>query len=208
MHNKKFEMYHLFTIGHSNHELEDFISILRKHQINCIVDVRSVPASSHAPQFNKEAFSVYLKKHGIYYLHFGREFGARRYDCLDDNGQVDFERAVQTEAFEEGCVRLYNGLNKGMTISLMCSEADPLTCHRFAMISRYLNEHDVDVSHILKDASIIAHKALQDEMIGLYVRKKKIPEVDRLFNLYTETDQIRDAYRLKNTTDAIKYRDH
>lgn len=191
-------MYHIYTIGHSNHELGEFISMLKMHGINCIVDVRSVPASSYTPQFNKESFSCYLKTQGIYYLHFGREFGARRDDCLDENGQVDFELAVQTEAFEEGCLRLYNGLEKGLTISLMCSESDPLVCHRFAMVSRYLFEHNVDVSHILKDSSIIGHKALQDEMIGAYVRKKKISEIDRLFNLYTETDQICDAYRLKN----------
>ena len=191
-------MFHIYTIGHSNHELDEFMTMLKKYSIDCIVDVRSIPASSYAPQFNKEMLSGYLKTQGIYYLHFGREFGARRDDCINENGQVDFELAVQTEAFEEGCSRLYNGLSKGLTISLMCSESDPLTCHRFAMVSRYLFDHDVDVSHILKDSSIIGHKALQDEMIGLYVRKKKISEVDRLFNLYTETDQICDAYRLKN----------
>lgn len=191
-------MYHIFTIGHSNHQLEVFLSVLQKYNINCIVDVRSIPASSHTPQFNKEQLSAFLKKHSIYYLHFGREFGARRFDCLNKNGQVDFELATQTESFKEGCIRLYNGLNKGLTISLMCSESDPLECHRFAMISRYLFEHKVGVSHILKDSSIISHELLQNKMIESYIKKKKIPEIDSMFNLYTEKDQIRDAYKLKN----------
>ncbi len=44
----------VFTIGHSNHSIEYLIELLQTHSINCIIDVRSVPASAYNPQFNSE----------------------------------------------------------------------------------------------------------------------------------------------------------
>jgi len=31
----------LFTIGHSNHTIEDFISLLQQHSVTALADVRS-----------------------------------------------------------------------------------------------------------------------------------------------------------------------
>ncbi len=197
-------MQQLYTIGHSNHEVDVFLSMIQKYNINCIVDVRSVPVSAHTPQFNKDTFSIFLRRNEIYYLHFGLEFGARRYDCVDDKGQVNFEIAIKTEAFQQGVSRTMDGLNKNMTISLMCSEADPLSCHRFALVARYFYEHNIHVLHILKDSSTKTHEVLQQEMIDFYVKKKKISEVDRMFNTYSEQDQIIDAYKRKNEEIGFK----
>lgn len=47
----------LFTIGHSNHTLEEFISLLKTYNINVLVDIRTIPKSRHVPWFNKEALS-------------------------------------------------------------------------------------------------------------------------------------------------------
>ena len=99
----------LYTVGHSNQSQEDFLELLKRHDINCIVDVRSVPASKFTPQFNMESLKWYLRTNGIQYLHFGDEFGARRTDCLDTVGQVNFELAVKTPSFKRGVERLMNG---------------------------------------------------------------------------------------------------
>lgn len=200
----------LYTIGHSNQSFEEFAAMLQTQAINVIVDVRSVPASKYTPQFNKEPLRNALKRIGINYLSFAEEFGARRTDALDAHNNVDFEKAVQTEAFQRGAERLRNGLNQGYTISLMCSEANPLECHRFAMVSRYFFEHDIEVLHIIRQKqsgtepiiTAIGHKQLQDEMIADYVRRKKIPEIcpPDMFGEgeITEAQQIVLAYRQKN----------
>lgn len=200
----------LYTIGHSNQSFEEFAAMLQTQAINVIVDVRSVPASKYTPQFNKEPLRNALKRIGINYLSFAEEFGARRTDALDAHYNVDFEKAVQTEAFLRGAERLLNGLNRGYTISLMCSEANPLECHRFAMVSRYFFEHDIEVLHIIRQKqsstepiiTAIGHKQLQDEMIADYVRRKKIPEIcpPDMFGEgeITEAQQIVLAYRQKN----------
>ena len=86
----------IYTVGHSNQEIEEFRSLIQTFDINCIVDVRSVPASAYTPQFNQDNLKYYLRQYNIVYLHFGKEFGARRNDCLDDNGYVNFEKAINS----------------------------------------------------------------------------------------------------------------
>ena len=142
----------LYTIGHSNHAQEEFLKLLVTHDINLVADVRSVPASNHNPQFNQEALSTFLQRHGIAYQYYGKELGARRMDSINADRQVDFELAVHTPLFQQGV----DGITQMLAnhhVALMCSEANPLECHRFALVARYFHEHGVEVSHILKDAS-------------------------------------------------------
>lgn len=189
----------LFTVGHSNGTAEELLGLLRLADVNCLVDVRSVPASSYNPQFNKEALSRYLRQNGLYYLHFGEEFGARRNDSII-NGQVNFEKAVTTDAFLRGVERINKGLDKGFIISIMCSEANPLSCHRFSMVSRYFFDLGYDVFHILHSKEIKNHLSLEKKMIESYLNKRNplLREVDELFGEYSKDEQRRDAYRLKN----------
>lgn len=190
----------LYTVGHSSQSLEEFLTLLQRHGINCVVDVRSVPASKYAPQFNEESIKTFLKLHGIQYLPFGNEFGARRTDCINDEGQVDFEVAVTTPLFQQGVKRLMKGLERGFCIALMCSEADPLECHRFSLVSRYFHNQGIEVFHILKDANLASQGEVEKRMVNdfLHSRKYHLAEVDELFGTYTTEDQLKDAYRLKN----------
>ena len=189
----------LYTIGHSNHLLTDFLNLLLKYGIDCIVDVRSIPASKYSPQFNKETLQGFLRSYDMDYQFFGFEFGARRNDSFNELGYVDFELTVQTALFQEGVHKLTPLLEK-KNIALMCSEADPLECHRFSLVGRYYHEEGLDVNHILKDATISSHEALEQEMIRDYLHSRRplLPNIDELFGTYTAEDQRRDAYRLKN----------
>jgi uncharacterized protein (DUF488 family) len=82
----------IYTVGHSTHPLNYFLSLLQEYGINCLVDVRSVAASRYNPQYNKEPLSNFLKNNGIVYMHLPEEFGARHSDpdLLDEKGKVDF----------------------------------------------------------------------------------------------------------------------
>ena len=189
----------LYTIGHSNHLLTDFLNLLLKYGIDCIVDVRSIPASKYSPQFNKETLQGFLRSYNMDFQFFGYELGARRNDSFNELGYVDFELTVQTALFQEGVHKLTPLLEK-KNIALMCSEADPLECHRFSLVGRYYHEEGLDVNHILKDATISSHEALEQEMIRDYLHSRRplLPNIDELFGTYTAEDQRRDAYRLKN----------
>lgn len=189
----------LYTVGHSNHTQDEFFCLLNTQCVNCVVDVRSVPASSHNPQFNQEPLGWFLREKNIDYQFFGRELGARRMDCINQNGLVDFERAIHTTLFQEGVDKLM-GLLDTKIVTLMCSEAEPLECHRFALVARYFHEHGVEVFHILKDASVVSHHSLELKMVDTYLHAKRpmLAEVDELFGTYNAEQQLQDAYRLKN----------
>lgn len=187
----------IFTVGHSNHPLPYFLGLLQAHGINCLVDVRSVAASAYNPQFNGGVLAVALRQTGIAYLHFVREFGARHDDpaLLDGEGRVDFGKVQRSAAFRSGVERLRSGLGKGHVIALMCSEADPLDCHRFALVSEFLNRNGFNVWHILKDKTLLAHTELEEWLLKKYA--KKLPQTS-LFEAVTPAQQLAAAYRLCN----------
>jgi uncharacterized protein (DUF488 family) len=188
----------IYTIGHSTHQLDYFLTLLNEYNVNCLIDVRSVAASSYNPQYNQEPLKNYLKNHAITYLHFPEEFGARFTDpdLLDDEGRVDFERVRKTFAFKNGVERLWQGVEKGFVIALMCSESEPLDCHRFSMVSVGLIKDGFEVKHILKDKTLKEHKELENVLLKKY--DKKLPKPDMFNPNVLIDDQLKEAYRLKN----------
>ena len=182
----------IYTIGHSTHPIAYFLELLKTHHVNCVVDVRSMPASRFNPQYNKKSLTKSLNNHGIAYLHFGEEFGARQTDpaLLDNEGRVDFEKMRASAKFQQGIARLQKGCVSGYTIALMCSEAEPLHCHRFSMISFALTEFDV--RHILKDKSLIEQVALEDQMLKVYTKKLQ----PTIFHRAERPEKLAEAYKI------------
>jgi uncharacterized protein (DUF488 family) len=189
----------IYTIGHSNHPIDYFDELLEAHGINCVIDVRSVPASAYNPQFNKDSLTNYLKCNNIAYLHFGDEFGARHTEksLLDDSGKVDFDKVRKSDKFLKGVERLKGGLSQGFTVVLMCSEAEPFDCHRFSLISYYLVRNGFIVRHVLKDSTLIENSELETRLLKKY--DKKIPK-PTLFDpvILTEAEKLNLAYRFRN----------
>jgi len=188
----------IYTIGHSTHQIDFFLELLKKYSVNCIIDVRSVAASSYNPQYNKEPLSNFLKKNNITYLHFSEEFGARHSDpdLLDEEGKVDFEKVRKSYSFKNGIERIWQGLEKNFVISLMCSESEPFDCHRFSMVSIALEKEGFDVKHILKDKSIKSNAQLENLLLKKY--DKKLPKPDMFTPNVSLEDQLQVAYKLRN----------
>lgn len=188
----------IYTVGHSTHQIDYFLELLKAYSINCLIDVRSVAASSYNPQYNKEPLSNFLKNNGITYLHFAEEFGARHTDSdlLDEEGKVDFEKVRKSWLFKNGVERLWLGLDKGFTIALMCSEGDPFDCHRFSMISIALEKDSFEVMHILKDKTLKSNAELEKQLLKKY--DKKLPKPDIFQTNISADDQLKVAYRLRN----------
>jgi len=188
----------IFTVGHSNHEAEYFLELLQSQQIDCVVDVRSMPASKYNPQFNQISLKNFLDKQGITYMHFKDEFGARHEaaELLDAEGQLDFELFRKTFAFQQGVERVDIGVSKGFRIALMCSEGNPLECHRFSMIANYLDETGFKVQHILKDKTLKTHSELEADLLKKYA--KKLPEPSLFEPNVDEAAKLKAAYKLHN----------
>jgi len=188
----------IYTVGHSNHPVEAFLELLYSQAINCIVDVRSVPASAYNPQYNQAPLKSVLKRNKISYLHFADEFGARQtaVELLNSEGKLDFEKVRRTERFRQGVERIRQGVEKGFRIALMCSESEPIDCHRFSMVSIGLEQFGFEVLHILKDKSLKTNRELEEELLKKY--EKKIPQPSLFEPKVSFETQLRAALQLKN----------
>ena len=131
-------------------------------------------------------------------MHFKEEFGARQEDekLLDEHGCVNFVWFRKTRAFQDGVERIDIGLEKGFKIALMCSEGNPLECHRFSMISVYLEEIGIKVQHILKDKTLLSNQALEEQLLKKF--KKKLPQPSLFEPNIDEKKQLKVAYQLHN----------
>lgn len=198
LNNTKMDRPLIYTVGHSTHTIGVFLDLLKTYSVNCLIDVRSIAASSYNPQYNKEPLSNFLKANGITYLHFAEEFGARHTDpdLLDEDGKVNFELVRKSWNFKNGVEKIWEGIDKGFTIALMCSESEPFDCHRFSMVSIALEKDGFDVKHILKDKTIKTNTELEKQLLKKY--EKKIPQPDMFQPDITINDQLKVAYRLRN----------
>jgi uncharacterized protein (DUF488 family) len=156
----------LFSVGHSNHELEHFIALLQGAGITAVADVRSAPYSRRQPQFNRSLLEPELKRRGIAYVFLGDQLGGRPADrdLYDEDGRVNYERVRQTETFRRGLDRLLHGLDR-FTVAMLCGEHDPLDCHRGLMITPALLERGVAPLHLGRDGSVLTTDQLQRRLL-------------------------------------------
>jgi uncharacterized protein (DUF488 family) len=95
---------------------------------------------------------------------------------------------AKANEFNKGLDRVVEGAKK-YRIALMCSERDPLDCHRCLLVSRALAQRGVRVSHILDDGSIVGHAKIEERLLELSGRKAEdlfAPRSERLATAYRE----------------------
>lgn len=182
--------YPIFTIGHSDHSIEDFVALLADNSVNMVVDVRSAPRSRWVPHFNPDNLEPTLERTGIDYAYMGRELGGRPNDrsAYDGDGRVSYERAAMADDFSDAIASLIRQADE-RRIVLLCMERDPLECHRALLVARALAEQGVDMRHILPDGSVESHEALMDRLLESF----GLPPQPDLFR--TREDVISDAIR-------------
>ncbi|MCA1725744.1 MAG: DUF488 domain-containing protein [Thermomicrobia bacterium] len=149
----------IYTIGHSNAPAERVVALLHEQQIDVLVDVRSVPASRYAPQFNRRAFVCTLAEAGMRYTSMGEWLGGRPRDptCYKDGilprGHADYLNIVDyakvaTRPWYQRAVRDLMHMARERRTAIMCSEEDPRRCHRLHLIARTLTASGIAVYHI------------------------------------------------------------
>ncbi|HRY24393.1 MAG: DUF488 domain-containing protein [Geminicoccaceae bacterium] len=178
----------IFSIGHSTHNYEYFLELLRNAGVTAIADVRTSPYSRHFPQFSRVLLKDKLQVDGIAYSFLGKELGGRptgdKYYC---NGVADYERMAQSPDFARGLQRVLDGARK-YNIALMCSEHEPLDCHRCLLVGRALTACEVDLKHILTDGTIEDHRKIEERLL-----KSEGKHGDDLF--LSPVERLAEAYR-------------
>lgn len=157
----------VLTIGHSNHTIAAFLSLLTKHAVTAVVDIRSIPHSRLYPQFNRDTLRRTLQGHGISYVFLGKELGGRSGDesCYE-NGRIQYVRLAKTELFRSGLERVCSEAEKHC-VALMCAEREPLECHRTLLVGRELAVAGTSVAHIHADGHLEPHAAAMTRLLAL-----------------------------------------
>src|SRR5439155_3909222 len=123
-------MHQVSTVGHSTRSIDEFIELLRAHDIRRVVDVRTIPRSRRNPQFNRDELPKWLAGAQIGYTHLPELGGLRRprkdstnlgWRNLSFRGFADY---MQTPEFERGLESLIE-LARNERVAIMCAESVP-----------------------------------------------------------------------------------
>ena len=145
----------IYTIGHSTRTIEEFIKILQSYKIETVVDVRTIAASRHNPQYNEEDLCKSLSRKGIGYIHCKGLGGLRHttkasvntaWENASFRGYADY---MQTTQFQENIDRLIDMIKDKPTV-IMCAETLPWRCHR-SLIGDALLVRNIEVIDIINE---------------------------------------------------------
>ena len=151
----------VYTIGHSTRTIEEFIKILESYMIETVVDIRTIAASRHNPQYNEEDLCKSLSRKGIGYIHCKGLGGLRHTTKASINtawenssfrGYADY---MQTPQFQENLNRLINIIKDKPTV-IMCAETLPWRCHR-SLIGDALLVLNIEVIDIINEKTSKPH---------------------------------------------------
>lgn len=152
----------IFTIGHSTHAIDEFVTILQEYDIQVVVDIRTIPKSRHNPQYNKADLEASLKQQGIGYQHIDK-LGGLRHTTKDSinvgwrnksfRGYADY---MATSEFEAGLNALVKIASDKVT-TIMCAEVLPWRCHR-SLVADALTKKGWLVHDVMSRTKSTRHK--------------------------------------------------
>jgi uncharacterized protein (DUF488 family) len=126
----------MLTVGHSNHDEQEFVELLRGAGVELIADVRRYPGSRRQPHFERTALAAVLLEAGIGYRWLGESLGGRRKPAessLNGGWESDQFRGyadhMASPEFAAGLEELEE-LAHEQTAAVMCAEAWWVRCHR------------------------------------------------------------------------------
>ena len=196
----------LLSVGHSNHDWDTFVKLLRDAAVTAVADVRSRPFSRRLPQFNRPELEAGLRREGIAYVFLGDLLGGRPddpdlYDPLEDGRVhvVNYERVRATSAFRRGLERLLHGTER-YTIAMLCGEEDPLDCHRGLMIAPALRECGVAPRHLRRGGRVETAEDMEERLL----RETKMAEQQGGLFPVERGELLAEAYRAMNRVKAFR----
>jgi len=151
----------VWTIGHSTHDFEEFIAILKSFEIEFLIDIRRFPGSKRYPHFNKENLEKSIKESGMSYIHLEELGGRRKVQPNSKNTAWRLESFqayadyMETESFKIAIEKLKSIAQTNKT-AFMCAEAVWWSCHR-SLVADYLKQDGWTVMHIMGENKSTEH---------------------------------------------------
>jgi uncharacterized protein (DUF488 family) len=155
----------IYSIGHGNKRIEEFINELKSFNILFLLDIRSKPFSKWNPQFNQNELKFKLEENGIKYVFVGDSLGGLPEDrtCYDFSGKVVYDLIKEKAFFKEGLERLTIANEKKINLAIMCSEVNPEECHRSKLIGQELLKKKISLKHIISNKLIKSQEMVMIE---------------------------------------------
>lgn len=189
----------VYTIGYAGITLVKFLETMQILNISMLIDVRSLPKSRYFYQFNDVNLSKNLGIIGISYENWKNEFGARQ-NNLDfyQDGVLSHDIFSKSEQFQNGIKEIKALQKQDKNICLMCSEIDPINCHRAILCGRYIAKENIEVRHIIarRDGRISIESHVDFE--------KRLIEQTKIDNLDMAYQKINKKIGYKLTYEQIK----
>ncbi len=156
----------IYSIGHGNKKIEDFINELKSFDIHFLLDIRSKPYSKWNPQFNQVQLKMELERNDITYVFVGDVLGGLPDDrsCYNYDGKVVYDLIKEKDFFKEGLKRLTTANEKRINLAIMCSESKPEECHRSKLIGQELLNKEVSLKHIISNKRIKSQQDVMNEL--------------------------------------------
>jgi uncharacterized protein (DUF488 family) len=157
----------IYTIGHSSHDLSTFFSLLKRYDIQEIIDIRRSPRSTHFPHFNHDQLKEEcLSRSSFHYSFHGDILGGRRRRRQSlgnlNNGLLDSDSHAYADHMQRiEFHQIVNGLvssSSSSSLVLMCSENNPEQCHRSLLADYLCLVHNIHVIHILFNGETCEHQ--------------------------------------------------
>lgn len=212
----------------NNLDLDRLFATLKEYQVNYLCDVRSVPYSGQFPDANAKYLKLKGKEYGIPYVHMP-ELGAKaqadqdvfspacevffenevfpiaksnrpeKTELQGSDEIVDFNKFRYDEFFVSGLKRIEVAYEKGFTLCLMCSEKQPMDCHRYFLIGKALHNKFSDwleVRHIVMrqgKSEVITQSQLDSELENIVFERRGINK-DEILTPSLFGDSVLDKY--------------
>lgn len=210
-------------------DVDSMFRALQQFNVSYLVDVRSVPYSKQYPQSNAESLKAYGRRYNVPYGHMP-ELGAKAAPTQDVYSKasdiffddifpiaksnrpektvlnsweeiVDFRKFRSAEYFTDGLKRVETAYDKGFTLALMCSEKNPMECHRYFLASKSIEQRFGDwitVEHIIQDEkgqlTTISNSDLDKELEELVLNKNEIKKLDLLGSSFFGPSRLENYY--------------
>jgi len=78
----------------------------------------------------------------------------------------------------------------------MCTEKDPIDCHRNILVARELYKHNYSIKNIFENGEIQTQDCLEKRLLDMYFPNWKQPTLFE--NKASDLELINQAYRLRN----------
>lgn len=143
----------VFSLGHSDHSIEHFLELLRRHEVDAVADVRSSPYSRFVPHFSRQRLRHALDEAGLAYLYLGDGLGGKPPRQDPPATRQSYRERLGQPAFRHGIARLLDAASRHR-VALVCRERDPLDCHRLHLVCRHIKPMASAIRHIMPDGRI------------------------------------------------------